>query len=334
MDHICLYCYSSSTVASNCGVCGRARTPIKVWPDHAAGQTLISIRDFNPSCRHVAFDCHVNQAQAEVYVVVRVKMTYQDFAGVSNGAGGWTYPPLQWTALKKADFLKRFQASVGLWDGHQQLHHNGVAYTPLFFVEPVSTTPQVEVIVEASSDQVELLPMSTEHRLWTASVSLLPPYPTSRPVASKGTRPAVKLRTKAVATRSCLKNTALIAGHADQSHYNPMAHEYGHLLGLPDEYNWYSYNPAAPPPASTQQQDGEGRPLIFWLNMVQGAGLQAPALGQYGHGHHQVAEHNIMRDVHASPGGFLDRHYLTVLEALNHLTAHNTTLVAGGAWTL
>lgn len=333
MDFVCLYCCLIKTTAGNCGVCGHARVPIRSWATYKQSPNLVSLSNFNPSTRKVAFDVHVNKATHEIYVVVKVKINFANYAGIRNGPG-WVYPPVQWTSTQKTEWLKLFQAAVGLWDGHHQLSCLGVPYTPLFFIEHVSYWAHANVEATASTMTIEKVGATTENRLWTAGVSLLNPYPAMMPAPARGTRPGPNFYTKRVAVKMVVKDSALADNHVDQSHYNPMAHEFGHLLGLPDEYNVYGFLPNVVPMAGPLSPDNEGRPAAFWLQMLHTAGIALPVFGQYGNGLGQVQEHSLMRDVHAIGAGFLRRHYVTILQALNYLTIHNSNSGFHAAWTL
>ncbi|MFT3765654.1 MAG: hypothetical protein QM820_09080 [Minicystis sp.] len=334
MEYACLYCcHITNAGAGNCGICGRAKVPIRLWSDYKDTPNLASVTNFNPPTRKVAFDVHVNAAAHEVYVVVKVSLSYEDYAGVKNG-DQWVYQPVEWTGTQKTDFLKLFQASIGLWDGHHPVSCGGVNYTVMFFVESVTFWAHAEVRATASSLAIEKIGDTTENRLWTAGVSLLEPYPALMPAAASGTRPGPRLYTKRVAVKSVVKDSALADNHANQAHYNPMAHEFGHLLGLPDEYNVYGFAANTVPVAANYAANNESRPAAFWLKLLDNYGLALPGWGQYGTGLNQVQEHSIMRDAHTGAGGFLRRHYVTVLEALNYITAHNARGGLNGVWSI
>ncbi|MCG8688470.1 MAG: hypothetical protein MI892_26610 [Desulfobacterales bacterium] len=85
---------------------------------------------------------------------------------------------------------------------------------------------------------------------------------------------------------------------------NTITHEFGHMIGLPDEYNEIS--------TKTLSEDPKERKLQLWLQLLSVNNIEPPTLGNYS----KVKNANIMRTATISEDDFQLRHYITVYEAL------------------
>jgi hypothetical protein len=99
---------------------------------------------------------------------------------------------------------------------------------------------------------------------------------------------------------------------------NAFAHEFGHMIGLPDEYlvipnAW---------PAGGPDRD---KASFLWRRLLVQENIPVPPAGP------QCPSNTIMNKIESQPRGFLKRHYVTVLEAVRHISANGGP---GGNWVL
>lgn len=263
------------------------------------GHNLYEIADFNPSCRKVAFDCIVDTTASKVYVIVRCTF---DFV-VGPGAGSWSNS-------EKEDARLAVLNCVSFWDKAGALQYtapnagNATAYDVEFFIDTsysynwrqkirVQTAQKPQVLNNQLMMQCNaLVPLGTDYRQGT------------NPSAGTG-----HYHTMQITQWSAV----LYPTHTNQNNcvvMNPMAHEFGHMIGLPDEYvvipnNW-----------GTCAGDGD-RAGFLWTQRLTKENIAVPATGP------NFAANTIMNKIEARPTGFLPRHYVTVLEAARYAGAQN-----------
>ncbi len=329
-QYVCLYdnlSASSNNGVPVCGTCARAMTLWKKWSDYS-GTAKTSLVDFTPSCRNVRFDCHVTtQNPRQVFIVVKCTLQYE--------AGQRGSP--EWAQGNKNTFMRNLQTCVGLWDARVAFRHctqNGnVDHTPLFFVDLIAQSKhtQSKVIVVSAAEPNRLDTGLLNYNCGDL-VTLNGPYPDKRPVARAGQNYQSTVRVVSIAPRTFVLDTSV--ADARKEYVNSMAHEFGHLVGLPDEYDRYGNSFDAGNLASGRVQRGNANSdkdkcVAFWVEMLAECGLASPAWGQYGPMAPQINEHSVMRNIDTRDASFIQRHYVTVLEALNYMSVHKGL---GGYW--
>jgi len=318
MAFFCLYCYSElpSNNPHGCTYTThnfRAVVPIKDW---SAKQTAIqndttyTLSDFNPSCRKVSFECVLNTSQREIYIVVKSRIVFQ-----TTGPGNTTWAPGQQALAKLA-----IENCINFWDDQCKVRRtiNNVGtidYTPYFFLDTNAGYwgRRVEINVQPSMAPVVINNLVAIQ--CNAYVPLGTGYITPLAAAAAGTK---HYHTMGV-TQFSAQCTPSYDNQPACTVRNPMAHEFGHMIGLPDEYlviqtNWASC-------ASDSDRAGH-----LWRRALVAETIVVP--GNTGPNNPDVS---IMNDVEIRPVGFGHRHFVTVLQAARYLAnQHNLA----GTWSL
>ncbi len=309
MDYVCLRfgCTQSATAAGNCPTHGHgALRPVKSWSDYKNSDTLLSLSNFNPSTRRVAFDVHVDFIKHEVYVVLWVNLVFEQGEGDAPA----------WSSGAKANFKKYLKAGASVLDGQATLRAgHSTNFTPLFFIEFPWLGPHVKITAKTLRQQATR----------ALSVNLLPPnngvsagdaeYPRSPPAPSAGTVPG--------GVACFLSEPAVREFVVGGVECVPFVHELGHMLGLPDEYNAFPPGGGLVPlQQAPNDWNWSTRATFYWVKALQANNLQVPQWGHFGNGLNQVNEHSLMRDVATSPGAILPRHFIPILEGVKHLRAN------------
>ncbi len=314
MEYVCLRfgCQETATAAGNCGNGHGALSPVKEWSEYSGSDTLVTVSNFHPSTRRVTFDVHVDHAQHKVYVVLWVNLVFEAGAGAAA-----------WSSSAKADFKKYLRASAGLLD--QKVHFrdgNGQIFMPYFFVEFPWFASNAHVTVNARTLPAEAM------RALRNIANQLPPnngvtfgtadYPRARPAPSRGNIHA--------GVTCLLSQPAVRNFDVDGSICNPFTHELGHLLGLPDEYDQFPPGGGLVPARAQENWDPKTKAILYWVKALQEYGVNVPAWGHFGNGHHQVNEHSLMRDVTVGAGCIKSRHYIPIYEGLVHASTMSQSL--------
>lgn len=313
MRYVCLGCGRRATAdappACPSDTCTAAMLPAKDWsrdkPDGAK-----EVKDFNPSCRNVAFDIFVDVDARRVHVVVHVKLNFTQ----GNGAPAWTNDT-------KARFRELLAASVSLWDGKATFTHSGNSYTPSFYIDERGSKQATLTVTSANEPQRIEGTLLLQNN---AYVVLAGDYGDHRPMAKKGTRHDLQVGILSITPRTYILDTNLEADA--QVHFNAFAHEFGHLIGLPDEYDAFDFGTGTLYHGKVSRdllRDPKSKTVAFWVELLAQHGLESPTWGH-------DADMSLMRNVDTRATSFKPRHFVTVLEGLNYLSAFDSTLA--GPW--
>jgi hypothetical protein len=115
-------------------------------------------------------------------------------------------------------------------------------------------------------------------------------------------------------------------GDVNDSICNPFTHEFGHLIGLPDEYDHFPPGGGLVPAQAPEDWDKKNKAILYWAKALEAYGLAVPDWGHYGNGHNQVNEHSLMRDVTVDAGCIKPRHFTPVYEGLTHASTMSQAL--------
>jgi hypothetical protein len=319
MNYVCMRfgCAQEATAPGACPTDGHGTLkPVKNFADYKNTTNQISICNFNPSTRRVAFDVYVDRVKHEIYVVLWIWLKFE--------SGGGTAPA--WGDGDKTAFKKYLKAGVSVLDSRATFTDAwGQAYTALFFVEEAwfgtHLTIKARTLIPEATRRltVDSMPPNNGVSAGTATYSRLPPQPTAGSIP-KGVEcflslPAVREFT--------VNNTTCI----------PFVHEFGHMIGLPDEYDHFPPKGMVPLEQTPDDWIWKDKAIFYWVKSLAGHNIDVPAWGQYGDGtRNTVNEHSLMRSVCTAPAGLLPRHFVTVLEALEYGATKSVHLL--GDWTV
>ncbi|HLL05838.1 MAG TPA: hypothetical protein VK539_35030 [Myxococcaceae bacterium] len=326
MVYMCLQCdaFTVATGTPTCGTCQIPAAPYKLWSEYRGG-TLYSITHFNPSCRAVSFDLHVCPSKNAIYVVARCSFTFV------RGPTG-----TDWTDTRKTRFLKRIQAAVGLWDARQTftrtLTGGTATYHAYHFIDLVSSGGHYNLTVNSAPAPQRLNGGATLSN--TTGMLLLPSGGVVVPAGKlgnmrgnpeHGTNRKIGGFLNEYAAHSAVKDTAV----NPPVYVNTVAHEWGHMIGLPDEYDAYpntfdTANLGAGRVNRGQLNADKDKGVAYWVELLGKFGLTSPAWGHAG-------DDSIMRTVDIQAAAFRPRHHVTVLEGLQYLSARTDL---GGTWSM
>ncbi|MDC0714349.1 hypothetical protein POL68_38195 [Stigmatella sp. ncwal1] len=326
MLYMCLKCdaFIQAVVAPVCATCQLQAAPYKLWAEYNTG-TLYSITHFNPSCRAVSFDLHVSPSKNAIYVVAKCSITF------AKGPTG-----TDWDTTRKSRFLKRIKAAVGLWDGRQTftrtLTVGTAAYLAYHFIDEAPSGAHYNFTVNSSAAPQRL--SDTDGLNDTNGMLLLPgggivvpkdKLGGMRGSPGHGTNRKIGGFLNEYAAHTGVKDTTV----NPLVYANTVAHEWGHMIGLPDEYDAYpnTFN-TANLGAGRVNRGGlnadKDKGVAYWVELLAQCGLASPAWGHAG-------DDSIMRNVATHAAAFRPRHHVTVLEGLQYLSA-KTDL--GGTWSM
>ncbi|MDH3460571.1 MAG: hypothetical protein OEM00_06255 [Burkholderiaceae bacterium] len=314
MTYLCLYCMSELPAANphGCNLLtvdddATNHTFSGIVPMKAsvaelkrsiAGNNTHLLEDFNPSCRKIAFDCIVDTTAHKVYVIVRCKF---DFVR-GPGAGAWS-------GAEKAQTETAVLNCVQFWDRAGALTYTSItgavtAYDVEFFIDtsrggayrqkirtqtadkPRYIGPQITMTCNA------LVPCGTGY-----ADGALPEHGTGYQLDMQITQYSPMLFPAQNNNNAC-------------EVLNAMAHEFGHMIGLPDEY-------LAIPATWLLCASDSDRAAYLWTRRLVAENIAVPPTGP------NYPALTMMNKIEARPTGFLDRHYVTVLEAARYTCARN-----------
>ncbi|MBL6986495.1 MAG: hypothetical protein ISR72_05535 [Methylobacter sp.] len=314
MDYVCLR-YRCNHTADAPGVCGLghgALAPVKEWSTYSANPGLISVINFSPSTRCVSFDVHIDPANLAVYIVVQVKLEF-----IAGGA--------EWNEAAKTEFKKYLRAAASLFDSPGQFTSpTAQNYSSYFFIEFPRSSGNAHLKIIANT----LIPQAVQ---MLAIPNQLPPggsvsfgdaeYPVRRPVPRSTQHAGVVCRMSSLAVRNF---------DVDGVICNSFVHEFGHILGLPDEYDLFPPGGGVIPPTAGVDWDKKNRAILYWVQALNENNIALPEWGHYGLMPPQVNDHSLMRDVAVDIGCIKDRHYVSVLEAIQNAATRNA--IISGLW--
>jgi hypothetical protein len=274
------------------------------------GDDLVVLKDFNPSCRKVAFDCVLNRTRGEIYVVVRTKTTF-----LTTEPGGSTWP----NSAAKDEARTAILLSPHLWNGHFQLRRTyrdiTVDYQVKFFYNPDPGFNAWRVNLEIRPAAAPVVINNTVTVQCNAYVPTGTGYTSPIGAAGNGSSHSYTIGLTRYSGR-CTPNVTNLAAAVVR---NPASHEFGHLLGLPDEYL------ALPASWAASNDDGK-RAAFLWTVALGDEAIPVPV----GTGPANPAN-SIMNDIDIRPTGFHQRHFVTVLQAARRLATVNRI---AGTWSL
>lgn len=322
MSYFCLYCYSQlpSNNPHGCNYTNhnfRAVVPIKSWSTKSAAiqnDTLYTVTDFNPSCRKVAFDCILNTTRNEIYVVVRCGVFYQ-----TTGPGNRTWGGGEQAAAKLA-----IENCLNFWDARCTIRRTvpnsnnqnvgNVDYTPYFFLDTNAGyfSRRIDISVQPSAPPVVI------NNLVTIQCNAYVPLGTGYNALGVGGVGSRHSYTVGV-TQYSAQCTPQYDNQANCTVRNPMAHEFGHMIGLPDEYLVIKS-------AWNQCASDSDKAGFLWRQALVAENIAVP--NNTGPNNTDVS---IMNDVEIRPVGFHDRHFVTVLQAARYLGQQNNL---AGTWSI
>lgn len=321
MDYVCLRfnCLQNATRQVNCGTDGHGPlSPVKKWSDYSGSRTLVYVANFNPSTRRVAFDIHVDYAMHKVYVVLLVNLVFQRGDGDAPA----------WGSITKNAFKKSLRATAGLFDQKFRFTDtNGQIFSPYFFIEFPWLASNAHLTITAKTLRTQAtqalqipnqLPPNNAVTFGTAV------YPTARPQPAAGTiHGGINCFLSLPSVRNFNINGTIC---------NPFLHEFGHILGLPDEYDQFPPGGGIVPLQAANNWMKKDKAILYWVHSLMAHNIAVPQWGHFGMGLNQVNEHSLMRDVAIGGQAIKTRHFVSVLEAVEYATEQSANL--NGPWTI
>ena len=269
------------------------------------GHVLAEVLDFNPSCRKVAFDCIVDVTAHKVYVIVRSVLNFI----VGPGAGVWS------SAEKTVATLAVLNC-VSFWDKTGALHYTSQGVTVDYDVEFFIDTSYSYNWRQKINIQSAAKPIVLNNQIMMQCNALVPVgrgyVNSTTPSAGAGHYYTMQI------TQWSPVLYPLYTNRNNCVVMNAMTHEFGHMIGLPDEY-------VAIPDAWGNCHSDADYAAFLWTRRLTAEHIAVPVAGP------NFAEETIMNKIEARPNGFLPRHYVTVLEAARYAGARQGYY---GNWTV
>lgn len=317
MAYVCLYCLTTLTSSTATHTCTYTHNFSGIVPKKDVSALLTSIGtdttykvgDFNPSCRKVAFDCIINNTKNEIYIIVYANLDF-----VNNRLFG------NWTQSDKDNARVAIESMPGLWDGHVTLRRKISTsaykdYTPRFFLKSDTGWFAKRFNIEVETAQA---PMALSDGTMTVMASAWVPTGTGyapMSIPGYGSRHYHKMKVNRYSPQLLPTNTT----QTNCEVMNPMAHEYGHMLGIPDEY-------LAIPTSWSQCNNDRDKAAYLWNQRVQSESMTPK------YDYDMNYRNGLMSaSIDARPVGFKPRYYVTVLEAARVCSTKHSL---SGTWSL